>query len=345
MPPIRLSVIIPTHNRRELVLRAVQSILGQDADRQGLPDSDPDAAACVQVIIVDDGSTDGTREAVDLRYGTDSRVQLLGGPRGFASAARNRGFAAARGELVCFLDSDDSWLPGTLDRIERVFARYPQLAFVSIDGSTEPEPGKPTLRHIVRGSPGWSHAQFGSAPLRTERIAVAEGDATATLLLHGDFFPAIIQGDLFYLSGLVIRREAVAAAGPFNERFRYFNDWEFFARLCLQGPGAYLEHDGFRRLSGRTDQISRGRPLIAMPRRQLFIVRRFLRSGDPRLCAYRLPLQHAFDDACYWMGGCLAGSKHRSWAPRYLVRCIRHRHKLLRSIACLMGFKRYAQTF
>ncbi len=322
--PCFLSVVIPTHNRRELVARAIESVLDQDPVRR------------VQVVVVDDGSTDGTAQLLGQRFGNDARFELLCSPRRHASAARNLGFQAARGSHICFLDSDDYWLEGTLANIAQVFATYPSLAFVSVDGSTLATPARAALDRIVAGdSPGWSHAKFRSAPLQTSSIELANGSGCARLL-HGDFFPAIINGDLFYLSGLVIRRECVAAAGGFNERFRYFNDWEFFARMCAQGHGAYLEYDGFRRDTGRPDQISRRRPATSTARRRLFIVRSLLRRAS-FASAYGNELDAALIDACYQMARALLASPHRAWAARYLRRCIRHGHKLLRSAALLTG--------
>jgi len=322
--PFFLSVVIPTHNRGDLAARAIQSVLDQDRSRR------------VQVVVVDDGSTDGTAEMLGQRFGNDARVELLSSPRRHASAARNLGFQATRGSHVCFLDSDDYWLEGTLANIEHVFATYPTLAFVSIEGATLGTPAQAALQRIVAGdSPGWSHAKFRSAPLQSASIELVGGSRRARLL-HGDYFPAIIHGDLFYLSGLVIRRECVVSAGGFNERFRYFNDWEFFARMCAQGPGAYLEYDGFRRDTGRSDQISRRRPPTSTARRQLFIVRSLLRRAS-FAATYGNELRDALVDACYQMARALPSGPHRAWAARYLRRCILHGHKMLRSAALLCG--------
>jgi glycosyltransferase involved in cell wall biosynthesis len=318
----RLSVVIPTYNRRELVLRAVQSVLAQDAD------------ADTQILVVDDASSDGTVESLHERYAGDPRVQVLAcAERRHASAARNFGFAHARGDLVCFLDSDDYWLPGTLAAIRRVFRQIPQLAFVSVDGTTLPTTTQAAVPRVVAGhAPGWSHAAFARAGLSTQSIEL-EHDVHTSLLL-GDFLPAITHGDLFYLSGLVMRREYAARAGPFNERLRYFNDWEFFSRLCLQGPGAYLAYDGFRRDTGRADQISRQRPPTATARRHLFIVRSLLRRDDTQ--RYTAALHSAFSDACYMMARALQASSRRNWARRYLYRCLRRRYKVWRSLALLL---------
>jgi hypothetical protein len=218
-----------------------------------------------------------------------------------------------------------------------VFARHPQLAFVSVDGSTLATDNQAALQHVVAGdSPGWSHAWFSRARLKRETIALKEEPAKSQLL-SGDFFPAIINGDLFYLSAMVMRRRCALCAGPFNERFRYYNDWEFFARLCLQGPGAYLDFDGFRRDTGRADQISRRRPAVAMPRRHLYIVRS-LRRGS-RAPGYAGVLNSALHDAQYRMGRALAQEPHRRWAWRYLWRCVRARYKIVRCLALLAGWR------
>ena len=306
------SVVIPTFNRRDLVLRAVQSVLEQ-------------RDAAVEVIVVDDGSTDDTVAALARRFGDDPRVRVVAGNHRHASAARNTGFAAAHGEFISFLDSDDYWLDGTLAAFHSVFARHPELAFVSVDGSTIASGERQAIPRIVAGdSPGWSHPRFPHARLRRETIDVP--NAPAAELLLGDFFPAIVNGDLFYLTALMMRRASAAAAGPFNARFRFFNDWEFFARLCLTGPGAYLAIDSVRRDTGRDDQISRGRSPAALARRHLFIVRSLSRRSHVA-ASYRVELDAALADAKYRLAHCLARDGRQRWARRYLYSCIRGRHK------------------
>ena len=94
-----VSVIIPTYNRRELLRRAVESALAQ----QGV---------AVEVIIADDGSTDGTHED----WEKNTAVVYLSLPHQGACAARNAGLQAAQGEYAAFLDSDDTWHPDKLQR-------------------------------------------------------------------------------------------------------------------------------------------------------------------------------------------------------------------------------------
>ena len=114
-----LSVVIPTWNRAHIVCDAINSALNQ---RPG----------DVEVIVVDDASTDNTADVVTRTYGDWVRVVPLS-VRGGVGKARNAGIALARGEFVAFLDSDDVWLPGKLEAELRVFERFPQAEAVLSD--------------------------------------------------------------------------------------------------------------------------------------------------------------------------------------------------------------------
>jgi glycosyltransferase involved in cell wall biosynthesis len=97
-----ISVVLPTHNRASMLVRAVASVLGQ-------------SHADLELIVVDDGSADATAEV--LAAVEDPRLRVIRRPRrGGAAAARNAGIAAARGELVAFQDSDDEWTEHKLER-------------------------------------------------------------------------------------------------------------------------------------------------------------------------------------------------------------------------------------
>ncbi len=102
-----VSVIIPTFNRRETILRAVESALGQTRPP-------------LEVIVVDDGSTDGTREVVEGRPG----VRYVWQANQRQAAARNTGLSLARGEVIATLDSDDWWDADHLERALRQMQRH-----------------------------------------------------------------------------------------------------------------------------------------------------------------------------------------------------------------------------
>ena len=97
---VSISVVIPTCNRRDLLPRALDSVLAQTS----LAD---------EIIVVDDGSHDGTPELVRRNY---PQARLIVQSNAGVSAARNRGISSATGEWIAFLDSDDAWLPRKLER-------------------------------------------------------------------------------------------------------------------------------------------------------------------------------------------------------------------------------------
>lgn len=102
-PAPSVSVVIPCYNRAKLISRAVTSIFAQDFDD-------------LEIVLVDDGSSDDTRAVASAIAQQDGRVRYILHDRNKGeAAARNTGIRAARGEFIAFLDSDDEWLPGKLE--------------------------------------------------------------------------------------------------------------------------------------------------------------------------------------------------------------------------------------
>ena len=111
----RVSVIIPTYNRREYVQEAIDSVLTQ-------------TYTDYEIIVIDDGSTDGTGEALQARYG--DRIHYEWQENQGESVARNRGIELAQGEYIAFLDSDDLWLPEKLEKQARILDENPNVGLV-----------------------------------------------------------------------------------------------------------------------------------------------------------------------------------------------------------------------
>lgn len=139
----RFSVVIPSHQGAALLPRALESVLRQDL-------------AALELIVVDDGSTDGT-EAVPERY-DDPRLRWIRQPHRGVSAARNRGAAEARAPWLVFLDSDDEALPGWLARFDtaaRAGTGLVTAGCLLLEGEAEePEPQRPEPRPELGGLPG-----------------------------------------------------------------------------------------------------------------------------------------------------------------------------------------------
>jgi glycosyltransferase involved in cell wall biosynthesis len=195
-----LSVVIPTWNRARLVCEAIESAFSQ-------------RAGAVEVIVVDDESTDGTYELLAERYG--SAIKLLRMARRCGpGAARNAGVREATGELLAFLDSDDVWLPGKLDAELRMFERFPGTEAVITDslGFFEGRPEDCT-RFVLNGLLAATGGQVRSlSECRWPWTDSRNGVATCSI---------------------TVRRDALARIGTtlFAEDISCCEDWEFEMRV------------------------------------------------------------------------------------------------------------------
>jgi len=212
---VRVSVVIPTYNRRPLLGAAIDSALAQ-------------AGVAVDVIVVDDGSTDGTADWLQQAYaGQPVRVLRNTGGKGPAGG-RNTGLRAARGDLVALLDSDDRFLPGHLSQAAQAFARWPELGLVF---------GR--ARYLRDGQavdymgPNFTR-KLGLAPKATE-------DDDVALMGPGFFEHLLQQGCWFNLSSVVLSR--AAAAQPMQEDLRVAEDYEYWVRLSRRFSFACLKQE------------------------------------------------------------------------------------------------------
>ena len=114
----KISVIIPTHNRADILPRAIRSIQNQTRPVD-------------EIIVVSDGSTDNTEEVVKELAEKDSRIRLIAYHPGHnGNYARNKGLEAASGEFIAFLDDDDEWLPRKTELQMAFFEKEPEVGLV-----------------------------------------------------------------------------------------------------------------------------------------------------------------------------------------------------------------------
>ena len=193
----RVSVIIPSYNHERFLGQAIDSALSQTLRPH-------------EVIVVDDGSTDGTA-AVLSRYG--DRIQAIRQANSGVSAARNAGVARSTGDLLAFLDADDEWRPQKLELQVQAWQADPGLGLVhcgveDIDGDGQP------LREHAQGLSGTDVA-------------------AAMLLFRG---PTILGGG----SGVLIPRAVFDTAGGFDLRLSTSADWDLYYRIASQYPIAFV---------------------------------------------------------------------------------------------------------
>lgn len=209
----RVSVVVPTYNRAKLLPEAIESVLGQTVD-------------CWELIVVDDGSTDGTADVVKP-YLADPRVRYRRRQNGGRSVARNDGVSLAQGELVSFFDSDDRYLPRFVESHLGVFAVHPGLGLSM--GGYEVMDGK-------------------GAPLGRVRRPWSDGDSF-------DFEGWLLTGQAF-LGAAVFRREWLERVGGFDPAVDGGEDIDLYLRLTQAGcPMTWLREIVMqnRRHTGKTD--------------------------------------------------------------------------------------------
>lgn len=191
MSPL-ISVVIPSYNSAHLIEKALDSFLEQ-------------TFADTEVIVVDDGSTDGTSEVVS-RY-SSPKVRLLRQYRSERSAARNAGIAHCQGDFIAFLDADDWWHPEKLERQLALFGRNDQLGLVYCSLQQIGPSGNP-LR-VVKGIDAGAHS---------------EGSWMFEHLLMGN-----IGGPG---SSVLVSRRCLEDTGGFDPELSYGEDWDFCLRVA-----------------------------------------------------------------------------------------------------------------
>jgi glycosyltransferase involved in cell wall biosynthesis len=184
-----VSVVVPVFNRQTLVRRALDSILSQ-------------TYRAIEVVVVDDGSSDHTAQVVGECAKRDGRVRLVRHDcnRG-APAARNTGISASEGSYVAFVDSDDEWLPPKLAKQMEVFQRGPEaIGVVHCGYRKQYEDGRPSEDFCFD--------------------------------LSGEVHAAILGNYGLQTSTLLVKRDCFTIIGGFDERLRSCQDWDMCIRLA-----------------------------------------------------------------------------------------------------------------
>jgi len=234
-----VSVIIPTYNRRAMVREAIASVLAQHAVE-------------FELIVVDDGSTDGSfaelQQLADVRPQIGYRAIRIahGGP----AAARNRGVALAAGEFIAFLDSDDLWMPAKLER---------QLAFMR---------AHPDLR-IAQCNERWLRGGRPVNPGRRHRKHAAE------------LFEDSLRTCLVSPSATIMRRDFFGALGGFDETLAACEDYDLWLRVLVDHEIGLLDEPLVIRRGGHPGQLSATMP--ALDRFRIIAIMKIL--GEARLDA------------------------------------------------------------
>ena len=222
----RVAVVIPTFNRVALLRRALESVRS--------------AGSCVEVIVVDSGSTDETpklcEQLPDVRY---IRLGKNNGP----SYARNAGIVATPCEYLTFLDDDDLLLPQSIDRRLAKLEQHPAAAFCYGEILVANQQCKPTGRRFP---------------------ALYDDAGSRRPLPEGDIFSELLTENFIMMHAAVLRRSCIDAVGGFNPAVWRNEDWDLWVRITARYPVvAVTEPVGIVRMAEWTsDQLTANQKLM-----------------------------------------------------------------------------------
>ncbi len=208
MPEV--SVVIPTYNRKEMVQEAVESVLSQTYQD-------------FELIVVDDGSEDGTGEVLREKFG--ERIIYLYQKNQGVSRARNRGIELSRGKYIAFLDSDDLWLKKKLERQVQFMQQNPEAMICYTD--------EIWIRRGVRVNPKKKHAKHS-----------------------GWIYPQCLPLCIISPSSVLMRRELLEEVGGFDPEFPVCEDYDLWLRVALRYPIHLIPEKLIVKRGGHPDQLS-----------------------------------------------------------------------------------------
>jgi len=207
---VNVSVVIPTYNRRPLLERALLSVLAQSSPAS-------------EVIVVDDGSSDGTDELIGARY---PQVRYFYQENRGVSSARNRGIRESAGEWIALLDSDDEWKPEKLARQSAALSEHPGFDLCHCE--------EDWVRAGVRVNQGARHAKSG-----------------------GHILQRCLHLCVISPSAALVRRTVFNDIGLFDEDLPACEDYDFWLRFCSRRPVLFVDESLVIKHGGRDDQLSR----------------------------------------------------------------------------------------
>jgi GT2 family glycosyltransferase len=267
-----VSVVVPTYNRAYCLPRTIASVQAQTYPH-------------FEILVVDDGSTDNTRELVAELAARDERIRYLHQPNGGVSAARNCGLRAVRGDFVALLDSDDVWKPWKLE-VQLACLRFlPHVGMIWTDMEGVDPQGRIAypryLRKMYDAYRWFSNEDLFRETHLLERALPGRLDLPDAKIYVGDIFSPMLVGNLVHTSTTLIRRERLEKVkGGFDETLRLAGeDHDFHFRVCREGPVALLDVSSIQYQLGMPDRLSQHKMMVALNYLKT-VTRRLEQDGD-----------------------------------------------------------------
>jgi glycosyltransferase involved in cell wall biosynthesis len=325
-----VSVVIPSYNRAYCIATTVDSALAQTHHN-------------LEILIVDDGSSDGTRELIEARYRAEPRVRYIYQANAGVSAARNHGLRLARGQFIALLDSDDLWLPWKVEAQLRCLEAFPSAGMIWTDmDAIGPDGQVQYRRYLTRMYTSYRRFTREQLFRESRRLSAIAPELASALsdpqVFVGDIFSPIITGNLVHTSTVLLRRERFEKVREFDVELRYSGeDHDFHLRTCREGDVAYLDVASILYQRGRDDQLTVNQAYtVHMAENFLRTVNKALARDRARVTLSPTMLDHVMAEAHAWVGEQRLDLGDRDLAWRHLGTSLRFRPWQPR-VAALLG--------
>lgn len=308
-----VSVIIPTFNRRDLLARAVDSALAQ-------------THCDLEVVVVDDGSTDGTADMLQGRYGAEKRLKIIRQENQGVCVARNRALDAAQGQFIAFLDSDDIWRPWKLEVQLACLTRRPEAGMVWTDMEAVGPCGEVVHSHYLRkmySTYRWfpDECLFEGVETLSDIMPDCPDGLEGTLVKRGRIGRAMIIGNLVHTSTVLLSRTRLEQVGRFDESLAPAGeDHDFHLRVCEAGPVALIDVPSISYQTGLADRLTRHREIMA--RHYLVTMERAVARASPGGRPPRQMLRKARARGHAWLASSLIEQGNSAAARKHLLRSL-----------------------
>jgi glycosyltransferase involved in cell wall biosynthesis len=204
-----ISIIIPTKDCLDFLPKALKSIQSQSVDE-------------IEIIIVDDGSTDESWQYLTLASSCDKRIRAFKVINGGVAKARNFGLDKARGQYIAFLDADDYWLPHKLNKQLAFHQKHPEVTLSFCN-----------YVHFNENNPSIADC-FDYWPLFNKYINQSKQVGYQVIPIQGAAM--IYAENVIGTSGVFVNKEAIPSAIKFDEKLTSAEDWDLWLKIALCGP-------------------------------------------------------------------------------------------------------------
>ena len=266
-----ISTVIPTYNRIKVIERAVNSVLNQDTTEEH------------EIIIVDDGSTDGTETYIKNKYRNEiesNKIKYIKIPHSGVSRARNVGITNSRGEWIAFLDSDDEWLKQKLTSQMNYLRAHPEYLICHTD--------EIWIKNGKRINQGKKH-----------------------LKQEGWFFEPSLKICLISPSSVIINKKIFEAIGLFDESFKVVEDYELWLRITSRYKVGYIDEKLTIKYGGHSDQLSS--QINGIEKYRMNALEKFIKENmnkSEMIGAVKLAMEEYIRKYKIYINGCIKRGKY-----------------------------------